>query len=50
MNYLIIVNKSNLIENSYYEDLKLIEAKDVLGNDVEVEEATYNAYCELKED
>ena len=50
MNYLIIVNKSNLIENSYYEDLKLIEARDILGNDVEVEEATYNAYCELKED
>ena len=49
MNYLIIVNKSNLIENSYYEELKLIEAKDVLGNDVEVEKATYNAYLRLKE-
>ena len=49
MNYLIIVNKSNLIENSYYEELKLIEAKDVLGNDVEVEKVTYNAYLRLKD-
>ena len=49
MNYLIIVNKSNLIENSYYEDLKFIKTKDVLGNDVEVEKATYNAYLKLKE-
>lgn len=50
MNYLIIVNKSNLIEDSYYKDLNLVKCRDILGHDVEIEEATHRAYLELKED
>lgn len=48
MNYLTIVNKSNLIEDSYYEDLKLIECNDIFGDCVKVEKLTYIAYLNLK--
>ena len=42
MNYLTIVNKSNLIEDSYYEDLKLIECNDIFEDCVKVEKLTYS--------
>ena len=48
MNYLILINKSNLIEDDYFNDLKLVNCKDVLGDDIKVEELTYNAYLKLK--
>ena len=48
MNYLILINKSNLIEDNYFNDLKLVNCKDVLGDDIKVEELTFNAYLELK--
>ena len=48
MNYLTIVNKSNLIKDSYYKDLILVVCKDAFGNDVSVEKVTYNAYIALK--
>ena len=48
MNYLVIVNKSNLIEESYHENLELIECKDVLGDTISVEKETYDAYLKLK--
>ena len=49
MNYLIVINKSNLIDDSYYENLELIECKDILGEIIKVEKMTYNKYIELKE-
>ena len=48
MNYLILINKSNLIEDAYYNDLKLINCKDILEDDISVEEVTYKAYLNLK--
>lgn len=49
MNYLIVINKLNLIEDSYYKNLELIECKDILGDTISVEKITYNAYLKLKE-
>lgn len=48
MNYLILINKSNLIEDDYYKDLKLVEGKDIVGDTVKIEEVTYKAYLDLK--
>ena len=49
MNYLVVVNKSNMIEDSYYNNLELVECKDILGDTISVEKETYNAYIKLKE-
>ena len=49
MNYLILVNKSNLIEESYYNDVEFVECKDILGEYIKVEKTAYEAYLKLKE-
>lgn len=49
MNYLIIVNKQNLIEDSYFKDLDLVDCNDVLNDPTKIERETYNAYLKLKE-
>ena len=49
MNYLIVINKSNLIDDSYYENLELIECKDILGEIIKVEKMTYKKHLELKD-
>ena len=48
MDYLAIVNKRNLINEDYYKDLELVETKDFLGNTIEIEKETYEAYINLK--
>ena len=48
MNYLIVVNKTNLITNDYFNDLELVYCKDVLGDTVQLEKETYNSYVKLK--
>ena len=48
MNYLIVVNKSNLIDASYFDNLELIECNDVLGETISVEKETHAAYLKLK--
>ena len=49
MNYLVIVNKDNLIEDSYLENLDLVDCIDAENNKVKLERTTYNAYLKLKE-
>ena len=49
MNYLIVINKQNPIENSYYEEVEWVECKDIRGDNIKVEKKTYEAYLELKE-
>ena len=48
MNYLIIVNKSHLIDASYFDNLELVKCDDVLGKTISVEKETYAAYLKLK--
>ena len=48
MNYLIVVNKSNLIDASYFDNLELVECNDVLGETISVEKETHAAYLKLK--
>ncbi len=49
MNYLVLINKENLIKDSYYKYAKLINCKNVLGNTIKIEEKTYDAYLKLKD-
>lgn len=49
MNYLIVINKNNLISDSYYKLIELVECKDVLNENIKVEKETYEAYLKLKE-
>ena len=49
MNYLIIVNKSNPMLDSYYENLDLVECKNIIGEPTKVNRIAYSAYLELKE-
>ena len=49
MNYLVLVNKQNIIKDNYYDDVKFITVKDATNLDIEVEEITYKAYLKLKE-
>lgn len=49
MDYLVIVNKQNLIEDSYLNELDLVESIDAEDNVVKVEKTTYEAYLKLKE-
>ena len=48
MDYLILVNKDNMIENSYFDGLELVECKNIFGEAIQVEKETYRAYVELK--
>lgn len=48
MNYLVMVNKTNLIDDYYFDDLELVECKDVLGDLVQLEKKTYDSYLKLK--
>jgi len=48
MRNIVIVNREHLIENSYFDDLKLVDCKSVLGEELKVEEETYKAYLKLK--
>ena len=49
MNYLVVVNKSNLINEDYYKDLELVKCEDILGDIISVEKKTYEAYVKLKD-
>ena len=49
MNYLILVNKSNPMLDSYYENLDLVECKNIIGKPTKVDRIAYSAYLELKE-
>ena len=49
MNYLVLVNKLNPIEDSYYNDLSLVESKNIHDKLIKVEKETYSKYFELKE-
>ena len=49
MNYLELVNKDNLIKDSYLNDLKLVDIIDIYNCPIKVEEETYKAYLKLKE-
>lgn len=49
MNYLTLVNKSNLIKDSYFKNLELVDYKDILEEDIKVEKKTLDAYLKLKE-
>lgn len=49
MNYLILVNRDNLIDDNYYEIVDMIECNDIRGNLIKVETITYYAYLKLKE-
>ena len=44
----MIINKSNLIDASYFDNLELVECDDVLGETISVEKETYAAYLKLK--
>ena len=48
MDYLIVVNKSNLIDTSFFNNLELVECVDVFGEIISVERETYKAYLKLK--
>ena len=49
MNYLILVNRSNPMLDSYYEKLDLVECKNIIGKPTKVDRIAYSAYLELKE-
>ena len=49
MNYLELVNKENIIKESYFSNLKLIDTINVFNNPIKVEEETYKAYLKLKD-
>ena len=48
MNYLTLVNKNNPIDNSFYEELKLVNCCDILDEPIKVEDKTYDAYIRLR--
>lgn len=48
MDYLTVINKENIIDNSFFSDLELVEGKDVLGETIQVEKATYEAFIALR--
>ena len=49
MKYTVLVNKDNIMKEKYLKNINLIETKDVLGENILIEEKTYKAYNELKE-
>ena len=48
MNYLTVVNKTNLITDDFYNHLELVDCQDVLGDIIQIEKETYNSYVKLK--
>ena len=50
MNLAVLVNKENKIKKSYFNNLKLTQAKDIDNQDILVEEATYKAYLSLQKE
>ncbi|MCI7083593.1 MAG: M15 family metallopeptidase [Tenericutes bacterium] len=48
MNYKILVNKNNKINDDYLSEVKLITTKNVDGIDVQLEEETYEAFLKLQ--
>lgn len=48
MNYLILINKTNLMNNSYYNNVKMVECNDILGESIKIEIKTYESYLRLK--
>lgn len=49
MNYLVLVNKNNSIEDKFYTSLQLVQSKDVEDKPIMVEKETFTAYLKLKE-
>ena len=47
MDYSILVNKSNPIANSYFDNLSLVDCLDIDGNKISVEKTAYNMYINL---
>lgn len=48
MNYKILVNKNNKIDDNYLSKIKLITTKNVDGIDVQLEKKTYEAFLKLQ--
>lgn len=48
MKYDILVNRQNKISDDFINDVKLINVKDVNGNNVLIEEKTFNQFLKLK--
>ena len=49
MNYLTLVNKENPIKEKYFNNLELVDYFDALGNKIQIENSTLEAYLKLKE-
>lgn len=49
MKYTVLVNKNNRISNNYLNKIDLIMTKNVLEEDIYIEQETYNNYLKLKE-
>jgi len=48
-NYMVLVNKNNIYEESDFDGIKFVEIYDIEGNKILVEEVTYNNYLEFKD-
>ena len=48
MNYLTLVNKSNLIKDNYFKHLELVDYKNILNKDIKVEKNTLESFLKLK--
>lgn len=48
MNYKILVNKNNKIDDNYLSKIKFISTKDIEGVDIKVEKETFEAFLKLK--
>lgn len=46
--YLVLVNKNNLIDNSFYSKINLITTKDIENIDIKIEKETFKHYKLLK--
>ena len=49
MKYTVLVNKNNRISNNYLNKIDLVMTKNVLEEDIYIEQETYNNYLKLKE-
>ena len=49
MKYTVLVNKNNRISNNYLNKIDLVMTKNVLEEDIYIEQETYNNYFKLKE-
>ncbi len=48
MNYLILVNKQNIIKDKYFKTVELVDYYDILDNKIQIEKETLESYLELK--